>query len=1059
MAKLFSSDFHAFSNSWYFKSSVRNLKKGALTYKKFLNENGDVVLEFMASEGNESKFLQKIEIIYDKKRRKIVQHTCSDCGKEDCRHYLTVLNYAYNYLSTDILEQQVVQTYQTRILEYNEFWQQVVLNSRIEISDVFNKKNDKIRFYLKSYLPMNIRLIAILLAGWDYKEEDVPNISKTENQIKALSEDEVEFFKTLQKYKCSFSRKAAFFTIYKKDFIHFFTVMKSLAHKIYIKETGDKLIFSENPYRINFIVSKNNNNGYVLRPSSSELISAAYLGKTSYIFKKNIIHAANFPFNPEISSKIFHEGLELKNADLVYLFSVVARQLSLIKCYLDLDEDIEVPRLYNTTPKISFKLYKEDENIVLDGKLDYGDDMYIPMSIIRFPAELVRFDQNAEECWFYIPPQIKYEISKFTELLPESQSHRLENQSQLVFSGDDNIARLKQVIFEHTKPSWEIELSDELKKEFIYKVTLKPIIKTQQSSQIDWFEYAVQYDYKDISFTHEELKEFFATKEKFLRLEDGRLLFFDNKSAFEQVDELIENSKKEVNENYKLSIYNLPYIYQLSSVNNNVKVFGDKYLDQMFDAILHRKLPNPKTITETLRPIMRSYQKAGFHWLTMLSHYGLSGILADDMGLGKTIQSLSVLAGLPSDSISVIICPKTLLFNWAAEIEKFSPSLRYLIYEGNIKERKQLLENLQVNVILASYSIIQNDIEQLQELHFDYIILDEAQHIKNAAAHRTIAVKKLKGSHKIALSGTPVENNPTELWSIFDFLMPGYLPSLKRFKKLYVNNEDNSKESLDKLKMHISPFILRRRKKDVLIELPDKQVQIAYCKMNPLQEKMYLQVLEKVRRDFLTLPEKGDKYIHILAALTKLRQVCNHPALLDEDIKREFDISGKTALLKEIISDAVESGKKLIIFSQFVQMLRIMKEMLEEMNIQHEYMDGSTRNRQKVINNFNENTNVRAFLVSLKTGGFGLNLTSADTVIIVDPWWNPMGENQAIDRAHRIGQTKKVNVYKMITKGTIEEKILDLQNRKKELFENLIEGGSGVLKSLTIDDLKNLLEY
>ncbi|MCK4956003.1 MAG: DEAD/DEAH box helicase, partial [Candidatus Cloacimonetes bacterium] len=687
------------------------------------------------------------------------------------------------------------------------------------------------------------------------------------------------------------------------------------------------------------------------------------------------------------------------------------------------------------------------------------DGVVIPMSVIRFPAELVRFDQEGVESWFYIPPQTKFEIRRFLELLPESQTHRLETESQLIYDGEDNIAELKKVIFEHAEPSWEIELSDELKQEFIYKVMLKPIIKTQGSKNINWFEYNVQYNYKDISFSHEELSHFFLTKEKFMRLEDGRLLYFENKKTFEEIDELINMGKKEPDEAYKLSIYNLPYLYQLGNVNKNVKIYGDEYLDAMFESILRQKLSERETITETLRPIMRSYQKAGFHWLTMMQKYGLSGILADDMGLGKTIQAISVLANLPCDSTSLIICPKTLLFNWAAEIEKFCPSLSYVIYEGNIKERKALLESLNINVMFASYSIIQNDIEELQEFEFDYIILDEAQHIKNSAALRTKAVKELRARHKMALSGTPIENNPVELWSIFDFLMPGYLPDLKKYKKLFMQQDESNKESLEKLKMLITPFILRRRKKDVLIELPDKQVQIVYCKMTSMQEKMYLQILEKVKRDFLSNPDIGDKYIHILAALTKLRQVCNHPALLEDDIKKTDDVSGKTALLREIIIDAVENGKKLIIFSQFVKMLKILKQMLLELNIEHEYMDGSTKDRKSVVDNFNENNNVRAFLVSLKTGGFGLNLTSADTVIIVDPWWNPMGENQAIDRAHRIGQTKKVNVYKVITKGSIEEKILDLQNTKKEMFENLIEGGQGVLKTMTTEDLRNLLEY
>ncbi|MCK4694880.1 MAG: DEAD/DEAH box helicase, partial [Candidatus Cloacimonetes bacterium] len=337
---------------------------------------------------------------------------------------------------------------------------------------------------------------------------------------------------------------------------------------------------------------------------------------------------------------------------------------------------------------------------------------------------------------------------------------------------------------------------------------------------------------------------------------------------------------------------------------------------------------------------------------------------------------------------------------------------------------------------------------------------DEAQHIKNAAAQRTKAIKKLKAKHRMALSGTPIENNPTELWSIFDFLMQGYLPSLRHFKNEYMDYSHSQKDTHEKLKMLVSPFILRRKKSEVLIELPDKQEQIVYCKLSEIQEKMYLQILENVRNKYLSIGENiGSNYLHILAALTRLRQVCNHPTLLDINIKREVEFSGKMELLKEVIVNAVESGNKLLVFSQFVQMLKLLKEMLKKEKITFEYMDGSTRNRQKVIDNFNNNNNIKAFLISLKTGGYGLNLTSADTVIIVDPWWNPMGESQAIDRAHRIGQTKKVIVYKIITKGTIEEKILNLQQTKREMFEYIIEDGQSVIKNMDTERLRELLEY
>ena len=1059
MARLFGTEYHENSNSWFFKSSLIRLMKDDLIYKNYLDENKNIVFRFEAVPAKKYTFPAKMEILYDKKSEKIINHSCSECDDKECRHYLSIIKYAYNFLSTDMLEKSSVQTYHTSLLDYNEFWQRTVLNAKIEISDIYNNKTDKIRFNMKSYKPLLIRIIACICADGDFKEEDIILIPQAEKQMKALSSEELELLRLLYKNKCSFSRKGTFFTIYKHKFINIINILKNMQNKVYIKETGDNIKFSDDEFRMNFQVSRYESNKYILKISNAEQISAVFSGKTTYIFIKNMVNSINLPFKISISKKIFAEGYILKKADLVYLYSVVARQLGLMKCYLDFDEDIEIPEVHHNTPTITYKLFKENERIILNGILDYSNGNEIPMSAIRLPVELVRYDQDEEVTWFYIPPQIKYEIFDFVNKLPESKTHRLEESSQLIFEGQENIDALKKIIFDNADPSWNIQLSDELKKEFVYKVDLKPVIKTKQTKRINWFEYDVEYNYKDIKFTHQELKEFFDTKEKFLKLEDGRLLYFENKSAFLEIEKLISKSKKTPSEAFKLSIYNLPYVYQLNTINSGIKIEGDSYLEEMFTAILKRRLDERTPITSILRPVMRSYQKAGYHWMKMLERFGLSGILADEMGLGKTIQSISILSDLPANSRSIVICPKTLLFNWAAEINKFNKSLSYTLYEGNQKERKKILEDLNVNLLFASYSIIQNDIEDLSEIEFDYIILDEAQHIKNPLALRTKAVKKLKAKHRCALSGTPIENNPTELWSIFDFLMPGYLPKSKNFISKYKNDPTKLKESNDKLKMLVSPFILRRKKNDVLIELPDKQVQQVYCKLTPVQEKMYLQILEEVKNRYLDTENVGNKYLHILAALTKLRQICNHPHLVDKDLKENIEFSGKLELLREIIVDAVEGGKKLLIFSQFVQMLKILRKMLKEDKITYEYMDGSVKNRQKVIDNFNNNNNIRTFLISLKTGGYGLNLTSADTVIIVDPWWNPMGENQAIDRAHRIGQTKKVMVYKIITKGTIEEKILDLQQNKKMMFDNIIEEGQSVIKKMDAEQLRKLLEY
>ncbi len=1057
MAKLFGKEYHDNSNSWFFKSSVIKLQYRALEYKKYLDENENVIFKFKAVPHKQNIFSAKVEIIYNKNKHKVVMHHCSECGRDDCKHYLSVINYAYNYLSTEMLEKQVVQTYYAKLLEYNEYWQRIVLNAKIELGDIYDFSTDKIRFYLKSYGELQVRLIAILAAGQAVKEEDQPNVPLAEKQMKALSDSELELLKVLQQNKCSFSRKGVFFTIYKDKFVKIFPVLRNLQTKVFIKETGDKLFFSEDEFRINFQVVKAEKNKFLLKTSEVENISSVYVGKTTYVLKKNIIYSLMLPFSQEVTKQIFSKGYPVAEQDLVYLSSVVARQLGLIKCYLDFEEGIQLPEIYNNTPVITFILHKEDEKIIMQGLLRYDEEVMIPMAAIRYPVELVRYDQDGVASWFYIPPQTKYEILKFVAKFPESQTDKLADESQLIFEGAENIAALKKVIFEHADPFWDVQLSEDLKKEFVYKVVLKPIVKTRGRGKINWFEYDVQYNYRDISFTHEDLKKFFKTREKFMRLEDGRLLYFENKDAFNTIDTILKKSEKLKDEGYKLSIYNLPYVYQLSTVNKGIRIIGDKYLDEMFESILARRSSEKTMIPAILNSVMRSYQKSGFHWLKMLEKYEFNGILADDMGLGKTIQAISVLSSLDANFRAIVICPKTLLFNWAAEIEKFNKSLTYILYEGNQNERQKILQNLNVNLLFASYSIIQNDIKQLSEINFDYIILDEAQHIKNAAALRTRAVKKLQGRHKMSLSGTPVENNPAELWSIFDFLMPGYLPSLRNFKKDFMN--DQQKNNQEKLKLLVSPFILRRKKSDVLIELPDKQEQVIYCKMSKIQEKMYLQILENVKRDFLKSEQDiKSNYLHILAALTRLRQVCDHPVLVDENVKMKEEISGKLEVLKEIISDATEGGRKILIFSQFVQMLQIIRQMLHKEKITFEYMDGSTKNRQQVIDNFNNNNNIRTFLISLKTGGYGLNLTAADTVIIVDPWWNPMGENQAIDRAHRIGQTKKVMVYKIITKGTIEEKILDLQQNKREMFEYIIEGGQDVLKSMNAETLRNLLE-
>lgn len=461
---------------------------------------------------------------------------------------------------------------------------------------------------------------------------------------------------------------------------------------------------------------------------------------------------------------------------------------------------------------------------------------------------------------------------------------------------------------------------------------------------------------------------------------------------------------------------------------------------------------------------LREYQQKGFGWLWFLYQYGLNGILADDMGLGKTLQALVLLKKAKEKNgkqPSLVICPTSVVFNWENEIEKFAPDLSCLILTGT--ERKELFKEIKNHdIVITSYALIRRDIEKLKRKDFRYIILDESQNIKNADSQTAQSVKQLKCRHKLALSGTPIENKLEELWSVFDFLMPGFLFDKSEFNYRYVTPimEREDKTTEKRLKQQIYPFILRRMKRDVAKDLPDKIENVAFCEMTPEQKDFYLDVLDSTKEEiFKSIEEVGfeKSKMSIFSALLRLRQICCHPKLYDKENIKGIKESGKFEQLKEMLKEIISEGHRVLLFSQFVDMLDIIKEWLEKENIKHEYLTGKTKNRQEAVDNFNNNPTIPIFLISLKAGGTGLNLTGADYVIHYDPWWNPAVEDQATDRAYRIGQTKKVFVYRLITKNSVEEKIQKLKSRKRDLVDSVISVDRNISKSLTMDDIKDIL--
>ncbi|MDF1823335.1 MAG: SNF2-related protein [Verrucomicrobiales bacterium] len=441
-------------------------------------------------------------------------------------------------------------------------------------------------------------------------------------------------------------------------------------------------------------------------------------------------------------------------------------------------------------------------------------------------------------------------------------------------------------------------------------------------------------------------------------------------------------------------------------------------------------------LSDDLSKTLRPYQLEGFEWMQHLAAQGMGGILADDMGLGKTLQTLSFLYSVGGTTL--VICPSSLVFNWVAEAEKFTPELKAVAIEGPHRA-KVLAENEDADIFVTSYALLRRDEKIWQSRDFDVVILDEAQHIKNPDAQVTKAAHRLKGTYRFALTGTPIENSVRDLWSISQYALPGYLGSRKDFaerfeKPLSSNQPDNSIR--ERLSRRLKPIILRRLKKEVAKDLPDKIEQIVYCDLKPKQKEVYEKLLRESKASILEA-DGGKQRMLALTALLRLRQTCCDLRLLGmQDIKDE-DASVKAETLNELLDEAIEGGHRVLIFSQFVEMLQVLVPDLAAKKIDFCYLDGQTKNRGEVVKRFQER-DVPVFLISLKAGGVGLNLTAADTVIHIDPWWNPAVEAQATDRAHRIGQSNVVTSYKLITRGTVEEKILSLQNRKRAMTESLL---------------------
>lgn len=583
-------------------------------------------------------------------------------------------------------------------------------------------------------------------------------------------------------------------------------------------------------------------------------------------------------------------------------------------------------------------------------------------------------------------------------------------------------------------------------------------INIQITSGLDWFNAKLKVAFGTKEASLKQLHRTIRSKSKFVQLDDGSLgilpeEWMDRMVAYFQAGEIDEELLKIP----KINFTEISSLFEKEVLSTEVQDEMASYSSQFSG---DKKIPEVD-IPSGLHAELRDYQHEGLNWLNFLDDFNFGGCLADDMGLGKTLQIIAFILSQREKhghTTNLVVVPTSLLFNWQEEISKFAPSIKVLVHYGPDRQ-KETAHMSGYEIILTTYGMLLSDIKFLKTHHFNYIFLDESQTIKNPNSERYKAARLLQSRNKVVLTGTPVENSTFDLYSQLSFACPGLLGSKQYFKDIYaipIDKFEYSKRAVE-LQQKIRPFILRRTKKQVAKELPEKTETVIYCEMNAEQRRIY-DAYEKELREFIAAnddDELNKNSMHVLTGLTRLRQICNSPILLKEGY------SGEHAVKIEILMEQIlgkSKDHKILVFSQFVGMLDLLKPELERHGIPFEYLTGQTKDRGKKVANFQENEDIRVFLISLKAGGVGLNLTQADYIYLIDPWWNPATENQAIDRSHRIGQTKNVIAVRMICSNTVEEKILTLQKKKKQLAQNLLKTDGTKFQGLSKQDLLEILE-
>lgn len=834
--------------------------------------------------------------------------------------------------------------------------------------------------------------------------------------------------------------------------------------------------FTDEQPKIQFMLQKDGYSQYILSPNTDIYNITIIKGRMyNYILDEEKLYRCDNEFEKSTLKLLnlfrsnYMSEVKLGKDELPKLFSIVMPKVEnniVIK-------DIEDEELNKYKPdELIVKLYLDfDKNdyLIADAKFVYGKNEFNPLN----EKEQLDIPRNM------IKETKALNVFRKTGFMLDTKN------SRFILPNNDKIYKFLTEYINYYMEKFEILVTDSFKTKQIRQPKIGNLgVKVSNN--------LLEINLENLDIDKNELKDImqkYSLKKKYYRLKDGSFIDLEGNKEIEFLDKLVTGMDIDYKEletgEVKIPVYRSFYLNQLLKQLKDTNISKNDEYKKLINYLDKEKIEEDVKVPENLNNILRYYQKTGFKWLKNIDNYKFGGILADDMGLGKTIQMLSIIVDYVQDNnsnedfiigqeylpinnkkrTSLVISPSSLTLNWQNEAEKFAKELKTLVIRGNLSERKNKIDQLDdYDLVITSYDLLKRDIElyKKKDYQFRFIIADEAQYLKNSNTQNAKSIKQIKADTRYALTGTPIENSLSELWSIFDFIMPGYLFSYKKFKSLYETPivKDGNQNSMEKFKMLIEPFILRRTKHEVLKELPEKTVTILNNEMGEEQRKIYLNYLAQAKQE---ISEQIDfngferSHMQILAALTRLRQICCHPSLFIDGYKEG---SSKLEQCMEIIQEATNSGHKILLFSGYTSMFDIIEKELDKSNIKYYKLTGATKvdERIELVEDFNRNPEIKVFLISLKAGGTGLNLTGADMVIHYDPWWNVSTENQATDRAYRIGQKNNVQVYKLITKNSIEEKIYELQNKKSMLIDNVLDTKTSFISKLSKEDIMSLFE-